>query len=288
MPEPTCIGDTRALLGEGPLWHEGRLYWLDLEGRSLHAYNYTSTQLVCRFDFRVSAIVPRKRGGFLLASERGFCSWDGAGKPTLVVDPEQDRSDTRFNDGKCDAAGRFWAGTMGYEAESDRGAVYRLDADFSCRRILAPTTISNGMAWDKAGTTWYFIDSPTRTVRAYPYDIRTGEIGTGRPVITFTEADGWPDGMTIDDHDRLWVALWGSGRVVCCNPLTGRILNEIYLPVSQVTSCTFGGAQLDELYITTARIGLPDEKAATEPLAGGLFRVAQPGARGLVPACFAG
>jgi sugar lactone lactonase YvrE len=166
-------------------------------------------------------------------------------------------------------------------------SLWRLDPDWSLHRMVDGVTISNGLAWTRDATTLYYIDTPTRTVVAYDYDRTAGAISGRRVVVQVPEAMGFPDGMTIDASDNLWIAQWDGGCVSCWDPRAGRPLERIEVPARRVTSCAFGGSGLDELYITTARHGLDPATLAREPLSGGLFRV-QPGVSGMASVEFAG
>lgn len=266
-------------LGEGPVWdaRTGRIAWIDVLGRRVYLHDpATGATEAIATPLDVGAIVPRRAGGFTAALQDGF--WVvGDGPTRRVATVPEARSELRFNDGKCDPAGRFWAGTMPYDEVSPVGALYRLDRDGSAARVLDGVTISNGLAWSGDGTTFYYIDSPTRRVDAFSYDAATGTIANRRTAIEIPEGAGWPDGMTIDAKDGLWVALWGGGAVH--RYVNGKLDRVIALPVSQPTSCAFGGPNLDELFITSAWKGLSTDARREEPLAGSLFRI-RPGVRG--------
>jgi sugar lactone lactonase YvrE len=194
----------------------------------------------------------------------------------------------RMNDGKCDPAGRFWAGSMAYTGDTGAGTLYRLDPDLSLHTVLDSVTISNGLVWTSDNSTFFYIDTPTGRVDAYDYDHGTGNISNCRTAVEIPDGQGGPDGMTIDSEDMVWVAHWGGSCVTRWNPQTGELLETVEVPdAKQITSCALGGANLDDLYITSASIGLDDEGLAEQPNAGRLFRV-KVKARG-VPACgFAG
>ncbi len=284
--------DARATLGEGALWDSKRhmLYWVDIIEKKLFDFD-PSTKKNRAIDVGqfVGTVVPRKRGGVMLALHHGFCALDlETEKLTPIADPEKDLPDNRFNDGKCDPAGRFWAGTMSLVGKNNAGALYRLDPDLTVHRMLDGATTSNGIVWSLDSKTMYYIDTPTRRVDAFDYDIETGDIKKRRPAISIPESGGNPDGMTIDAEGMLWVAHWGGGRVTRWNPRDGKPLQTVRVPVSRTTSCAFGGEKLDQLFITTAQIGrfsqtpLPDE-----PHAGGVF-VAEVGTRGVPAFEFAG
>lgn len=274
-----------ARLAEGPLWdaRSGRLGWIDvLSSQVLLTDIATGQTEVIEVPSHVGAIAPRAAGGFVAALQDGF--WVvGDGPTRRITSVAEARPSLRFNDGKCDPAGRFWAGTMAYDETPGAGALYRLDPDGGTSLMLDGVTISNGLAWSLDGRTMYYIDTPTRRIDAFSYSPATGELSNRRPVIAIPAEVGLPDGMTIDAEGGLWVALWGGGAVH--RYLEGRLAQVISLPVSQPTSCTFGGAELDELFVTSAREGLSLEQRAAEPLAGAVFRV-RPGVRGLPAAVF--
>jgi sugar lactone lactonase YvrE len=206
----------------------------------------------------------------------------------MIADPEAHLPGNRFNDGKCDPAGRFWAGTMRIaEDQVGAGSLYCLDRDLTVRKMWEGITIANGIAWSSDAKTMYYIDTPTCAVAAFDYDLATGSIANRREIIRTPKEAGFPDGMTIDAEGMLWVAYWQGWRVVRWDPSTGEMLATVELPVERVTAPWFGGPNLDELYITTARIGLSDEARAQQPLAGSLFR-ARVGVAGLPAFEFAG
>ena len=281
----------QAVTGEGPLWDEERagLWWVDIPKGEIRFFNPASGEdcLVAAIGQQVGAVVLRRGGALLAAAEHGFFFVEeSTGKLTPIYDPESNLTGNRFNDGKCDPAGRFWAGTMDNACiRRGVGALYRLDADMSCHKLVEGVSISNGLAWSPDRTTMYYADTPTGVVDAFDYDDATGEIANRRTVVRI--AEGAPDGMTIDRDGNLWVAQWGGWQVSCYDPGTGRKLEEVAVPAAQTASCAFGGEALDTLYITTARNGLTGEAALRQPLAGSLFAV-KPGVRGLPAAKFAG
>ena len=277
--------DSRSELGEGAVWHAPSqvLYWVDIVGEMVHVYDpATGSNRTIDIGQSTGTVVPRTGGGVAVALHHGFYNLDlETGELTPIVDPEEG-SPNRFNDGKCDPAGRFWAGTMPYDsgAPTDGGALWCLHADGASELMLSGVQCSNGIAWSLDSRTMYYIDTPTMHVRAYDYDVTTGAISGERVVVTVPESDGVPDGMTIDSEGMLWVAHWGGWQVVRWNPATGEKLDAIRVPSEKVTSCAFGGEDLGDLYITTARAGVSDDEAAEQPNAGGLFR-ARPGVTGI-------
>lgn len=282
----------KATLGEGAIWHarKGLLYWVDIEGRKVHIYNpATGKDREIDVGQPVGTVVPRKGGGLMLALHHGFATLDvETGEVSIIADPEQGLPN-RFNDGKCDPAGRFWAGTMPYQAGADPngGALWCFNPDGRVEKKLSRIGCSNGIAWSLDRATMYYIDTTAREIWAFYYDNATGDIANKRVVVSVPEAEGVPDGMTIDRDGMLWVAHWGGWQVIRWNPDTGEKLQAIKLPVEKVTSCAFGGRDLRDLYITSARIGLDEAALKKQPHAGGLFR-ARPGARGVEAFEFAG
>ncbi|MFA5057107.1 MAG: SMP-30/gluconolactonase/LRE family protein [Opitutaceae bacterium] len=286
--EPELVLDARALIGEGAIWNTAlqRLHWIDIYGRRVFTYDpATGANRAHDVGQNVGTVVPRARGGLMLALHEGFAGFDpDTGRVTLLPrPPEHDPAVVRFNDGKCDPAGRFWAGTMALaKGPKPLGKVYRLDADGSMHVMFRDAGTSNGIAWSLDRRLLYYIDTPLVRVDAFDYDDATGAIAGRRPVITIPPGMGRPDGSTMDAEGMLWVAMWDGGRVTRWNPRTGELLQTVRLPVTLVTSCAFGGPDLDTLYITSARHGLTDQQLAAQPLAGGLFKI-KPGVCG-VPA----
>jgi sugar lactone lactonase YvrE len=283
--------DARAMLGEGAIWdsRKQRLYWVDIEPGRLHVFNPgDGTDRAFELGEMVGTVVPRKGGGVMLALQRGFAAFDfRTGELTRWSDPEAHLPRNRFNDGKCDPEGRFWAGTISLDREPCAAGLYCMDTDGRVETMLKGVTNSNGIAWSLDGTAMYYINTPTRRVTQFDYDSTSGRIANPRNVIIIPVNEGKPDGMTIDSEGMLWIALWGGGCVGRWDPRTGTRLGTVSVPAARVTSCAFGGANLDELYITTARTGLSESELADQPHAGGLFR-ARPGVAGVAAFEFAG
>lgn len=282
-PQVDLVLDVRAALGEGPVWHprEQRLYWVDITAGRIHVHDPQGAQdLVYQVNQMVGAAVPRRSGGLVLAAQHGLGTFDlDRQELALLATPEQHLPDNRFNDGKCDPRGRFWAGTMSLIRQLAAASLYCLDTDGTVCHVLGGVTTSNGLDWTDDQRTMYYIDTPTLQVAAFDYDADSGAISNRRASITFPSGSGRPDGMTLDAEGMLWIAHWEGGRISRWDPRTGRRLQEIALPVARVTSCAFGGPNLDRLYITTARHGLTDQQLADQPHAGSLFAVT-PGVTG--------
>jgi len=276
--------DAKAKLGEGPCWDARNqlLYWVDIERFEIHIYNpATKTDRAINVGQHVGAAVVRQAGGLVVALREGFYFLNPDTEELIpIVDPEADKPDNRFNDGKCDPAGRFWAGTLYLpETEPELGALYCLDTNLQVHRKVERVSISNGLAWSADEKTMYFIDSPTRQCVAFDYDKATGGLSNRRVAVEIPEGEGWPDGMTIDADGMLWIALWDGWQVRRYNPQNGALLEVIKVPVARPTSAVFGGEHLEILYITSASTRLSREALAEQPHAGSLFK-AKPGVRG--------
>jgi sugar lactone lactonase YvrE len=283
--------DIKAALGEGAIWDAELqvLYWVDILGCQVHVYDPANGQdRVVDVGQYVGTVVPRQAGGLMLALHHGFASLDlETGQVKIVADPEQHLPGNRFNDGKCDPAGRFWAGTLALDGTAEVASLYRLDADMSVHKMLDQVTCSNGIVWTLDNKTMYYIDTNLRRVDAFDYDHETGAISGRRTAFEVPNEMGYPDGSTLDSEGMLWVALWQGGAVSRWNPVSGELLQVVNVPAPNVTSCAFGGPKLEQLYITTARNGLSEEALAEYPLAGGLF-CAKVAVTGLPASGFAG
>jgi D-xylonolactonase len=284
-----CVNDTRALLGEGPVWsvRDRALFWVDIKGQRIHRFDPETGEATCwPTPCRIGSIAPRRSGGFVGASEHGLISIDATMMQyELIVDPEPDRPGNRFNDGKVDTAGRFWAGTMDDAEEQATGALYRLDGDLHWSLQDGGYRVPNGPAFSADGRWAYHTDSAARTIYRFEM-LEGGALGPRQEFAHFRQADGHPDGMTIDGQGCLWVAFWDGWCVRRLSP-TGATVAMIPLPVQRPTSCAFGGAALDSLYITSATVGLDQAALAAQPLAGGLFAI-ETGIKGYAPPPFIG
>ena len=267
--------DAQATLGEGPAWDSKTqtLYWLDILGKRV----YANTQLLAQLDDLIGCLAPRKNGHLILAltGEGGrfrFADLDPASAQVTDLALLNESAKNRFNDGKCDPAGRFLAGTMDLGESDPSGAFYSFDGK-DATRLLDGITISNGLAWSADHKTFYYIDTPTREVKAFDYDLATGQIANPRIAVYIPDTLGWPDGMTSDTDGNLWIALWGGAQVTKWNPNTGKLLEQISVPALHTSACVFGGADMNELYITSARKGMSEADLKKYPLSGGLFKV---------------
>lgn len=290
MIKPTIqpIGTRISQWGEGPIWWQGKLVYVDIEGHALIELDPESgAETIYDMGERIGTVVPRANGGYLCAGDSGIYSYDPAtGKKENLADPEADkRPDNRFNDGKCDPAGRFWAGTISLVKKSGDAKLYCLDTNGDLAVKIEHVTNSNGICWNAATHTMYYIDTPTRTVRAYDYDKASGHIVEAGVVVDTAAAgyDSSPDGMTIDTEDKIWVAFCHGGCVVRFDPKTGEMLRQINIPAVETTACTFGGPDLDRLFVTTGiKPGHP------EPDAGKVFVIDGLGVQGLPASAYKG
>ena len=287
--EPVCVADCKAVLGEGPVWvaSEAALYWLDIKGRRIFRRDFEGGEVTSwETPFRIGSLAPRAGGGFVAGSDRGFAFVDpGAGRFEPFAQPEPDRATNRFNDGKLDRAGRFWAGTMDGDEKEATGALYRLDASLEPARVDDGYRVTNGPAFSPDGRTMYHNDSARQLIYAFDLDA-DGQPSNRRVFAQFGDGDGYPDGMTVDAEGCLWVAFWDGWCVRRVSP-DGEVLRRIEVPVQRPTSCAFGGPALDHLFITSAAIGLDENDRAVQPYAGGLF-VVRPGVAGVAETLFAG
>lgn len=284
------VGNISSSLGEGPLWNKknNKIYWIDILNGHLHSFDpQKNEQTTIELHQMIGSFSLSQNNKIIAALKEGIYWVDiQTGNKELIMQPEIQLPNNRFNDGKCDPAGRFWAGTMSLSEEKEAGSVYVIEKNKSTnelvsKKIISHTTISNGMAWNNDQNIFYFIDTPTFNIVAYDYDIATCEIKNKRVVVAIAPTEGYPDGMTIDAEGMLWVAHWDGWQVSRWNPNNGEKLMSIKLPVAKITSCTFGGPTLNDLYITSASVGLSEQALKEQPLAGALFVLPNCGYTGL-------
>ena len=275
---PQSVIPVRAILGEGPIWDAAtqRLWWIDIDGCMVHRHDPISGRNESwRMTSEPGTIVPRRNGGAVVALNEGLVALDEQGNVTPLGVGHEHGDGFRFNDGKCDANGRLWVGTLSYPGVS-RAHLYCWDGR-TRRRVLEHVGCSNGIGWSPDGRTLYYIDTITRRLDAFAFDIVTGNISNRRTALEFPEPIGSPDGLAVDVEGMVWVGMWGTSRVQRCDPIRGVFLEYIPLPVTQVTACVFGGPDLRDLYITTAA---RDTDPTQQPLAGHVFHC-RPGVAGL-------
>jgi len=262
--------DAKATLGEGPAWDEKTqtLYWVDILQKKI----YAGTELLAELDDLIGCLAPCKNGNLILGKRASFVDFDIATSQQTVLASLRESATNRMNDGKCDPAGRFLAGTMDMNEKEASGSLYSFDGKQAIR-LLDGIRISNGLAWSPNHKIFYYIDTPTREVKAFDYDVSTGQIANPRAAFLVPETLGWPDGMTSDSEGNLWIAHWGGAQVTRWNPNTGQLLEQIPVPALQSSCPVFGGKDRNELYITSARVGMSDADLKKYPLSGGLFKV---------------
>jgi sugar lactone lactonase YvrE len=268
-----------ATLGEGPTWDGERLLWIDILGARLHTYDPVSGHRTVRvLDQHIGAVKPRAGGGLVLNLRDGVALLDPDDSLRwLHHEPVPGR---RANDAAVAPDGSLWAGTMRYDEAPGGGTLSRITADGTHHTVLDDVAVSNGTGWSPDGRLMYYIDSPTRRVDVF--DHHDGHIGSRRTLVEIEDGAGFPDGLTVDADGCVWVALWDGGAVRRYTP-GGELDRVITLPTPRVTACAFGGPDLSDLYITTARVGLD----APHPVAGSLLVV--PGAgKGVRQQPFAG
>jgi len=271
--QPTRVQAPVCTLGEGPVWdaRDQSLYWVDIPESRVHQIAADGSLSSWDTGQPVGTVVPRAGGGLAVAVRDGFMALDPvSGTLTTLAEVERDQPGNRMNDGACDRAGRFYAGTMALDETPEAGALYRLDPDLGVTRLLTGVGISNGIGWSPDERLMYYIDSQVHRVDVFDYDPATGEIDGRRPFAAVGEGGVVPDGLTVDADGGVWVAVWGGYAVLHHDP-GGNVIEAVNLPAARVSSCVFGGPDLDRLYITTA--------AGPGESAGALF-VCKPGVTG--------
>lgn len=278
MKKVDVVLDAKARLGEGPSWDMNSkvLYWVDSLNGHLNIYNPdTNENRILELHEQIGCVVPNRGNEVIVAMKSGFYNLDlESGKRSFIVDPEESQPDNSFNDGKCDPRGRFWAGTVNtVDAYQFTGSLYRLDPDGHVQHAFNSVGCSNGITWSPDDQTMYYIDTLAFEIVAFDYDIETGGISNKRVVVDIPDEYKLPDGMSADVEGKLWVAHWDAAKICRWNPENGQLMESIDFPALRITSCVFGGEQLDELYVTSAREGLDDAMLQKYPYSGALFRV---------------
>ena len=271
--------DARALLGECVRWdaREQLIYWVDIPGKKMHRYDPSSGHDdAMLLDQEMGCFAQDEHGGFIAGMRSGYARINSfGGDVTLLTSPHFDSTKSRFNDGRCDAAGRFWAGTM-WEPRDKAGAhVYCLETDGRFSAKANPVILANGITFSPDNKTFTLADTPNHVLWAFDYDINDAGVSNRRVLRTFDPPQGRPDGACVDADGNIYIAIFAGGRVEKISP-KGELLAVIELPVPSITCCTFAGNDLQTLYITTARTRMTDEELATHPEAGGLFAIRMP------------
>jgi len=290
MVDIKSVWEEPAILGEGPLWaaRENAVYWVDIVSKKVHRYALADgARRTWTFETEVTSLAERQQGGLVGTVRDGFAFID-LETHTIepVAMPEADIPGNRFNDGKVDENGRYWAGSMDDGEKRESGSLYRLDSDRSLHKMDGNYSITNGPTFSVDGKTLYHTDTAKRTIFAFDFS-EDGAISNKRVFVQLeAEEEGYPDGMTVDSENCIWLAHFAGSRITRYSP-AGRVLKVIPMPVPNITSCTFAGPDLDTLYITTARHLLSDEDVRKYPLSGSLFSC-KPGVPGLPTPLFAG
>jgi len=288
--------------GEGPHWDVASqsLYYVDIVCGGIKRWNsVTGETKGVNLDKQVGFVIPSDKGGVVAGYDKHMIRVDlDAADPsafTKLLTVDQDKN-TRFNDAKCDASGRLWAGTMGHEGDvpgvvkTGDGSLYSIEGDLSVKHQVGGIDLSNGMDWTDDNSIMYFIDSVPRKVYAFDFNIAEGSVSNQRTVVEFGEGTmathGLPDGMCIDNEGKIWVACFSSSTVKRFDPETGKLLQELKFPATNITSVAFGGKNLDELYVTCSKHNCPNPDS--QPLAGSIFRVTELGVKGRAPNNFKG
>ena len=279
-----CVVNSKSQLGEGPVWHNRKnlLYWVDIDGKKIHIFDpETKINKTINVSGRPGTVVATKSDDLLIAMEHGFFKLNiQNGNEELIGSVEENNSDTRFNDGKCDPVGRFWAGTLSESRKTGGATLYCMEEDYSISTKIENVTISNGITWSLDEKNMYYIDTPTHKVISYDYDKLSGNISNPKIIIESPKEYGRPDGMSIDSKGNLWIGMYRGECVTHWNPSIGKLLNKIEVPAQNITACAFGGKGLKTLFLTTAIAGTSEENMKKYPQSGGLFTF-DPGVSGV-------
>ena len=276
MAEVEHVLEVRNVIGEGPIWHsqEGSLYWVNFidQYQILRFTPQTNRLEVFETGMPVMALGVRKAGGFIAATAKGIATWDTQRKTfEPLCDPLAGRAGIRFNDAATDSRGRFWVGTLNdANPHGPDGELFCVQGDGSCPVMDQNITVANGIGWSPDRKVMYLTDSFRYSIYAYDYAAEPGTIANRRTFVETSPDAGIPDGLTVDSEGFVWSAFWGGWKVVRYRP-DGKPDREYRLPVPNPTSCTFGGKRLDELYITSANLGLSQEENKQHPQSGDLF-----------------
>jgi sugar lactone lactonase YvrE len=262
-------------VGEGPFWDEveQKLYFVDIVNKQIKIFSPTSKLVeTVQFNQEIGAVFLDQKSNLIVAARDGiFAATRDGVLETLLAPIELEDTSIRTNDAKCDAYGRMWVGTMAFDFTPGAAALFSFDSK-DLKKVVPDLTISNGIGWSLDKKIMYFIDSPTKRVDIFDFDLESGELRNRRPFLLLGDLDAFPDGLTTDEDGGVWVALFGGGEVRRFDS-QGTLTHIVEIPVKQVTSCCFGGGDMSELYITTAQNGMDSDSLIREPLAGSLFRV---------------
>ena len=261
-------------VGEGPFWDDVKqdLYFVDIMNKQIKMFSLTSKLVeTVQFNQEIGAVFLDQKSNLIVAARDGiFAATRDGVLDTLLAPIELEDTSIRTNDAKCDAYGRMWVGTMAFDFTPGAAALFSFDSK-DLKKVVPDLTVSNGIGWSLDKKIMYFIDSPTKRVDSFDFDIESGELRNRRPFVLLSDLDAFPDGLTTDEDGGVWVALFGGGEVRRFDS-QGTLTHIVEIPVKQVTSCCFGGGDMSDLYITTAQNGMDSDSLIREPLAGSLFR----------------
>ena len=262
-------------VGEGPFWDDVKqdLYFVDIMNKQIKMFSPTSELVeTVQFNQEIGAVFLDQKSNLIVAARDGiFAATRDGVLETLLAPIELEDTSIRTNDAKCDAYGRMWVGTMAFDFTPGAAALFSFDSK-DLKKVVPDLTVSNGIGWSLDKKIMYFIDSPTKRVDMFDFDLEGGELRNRRPFLLLGDLDAFPDGLTTDEDGGVWVALFGGGEVRRFDS-QGTLTHIVEIPVKQVTSCCFGGGDMSDLYITTAQNGMDSDSLIREPLAGSLFRV---------------
>ncbi len=273
----TLYTDVRHTLAEGPVWHDHTLWWVNIAEGRLYRHN-PSDDSITHWDVgsTLGVALPTADGWWWTARERD-CAWlhEATGKVVPITAPITPNvpENLRFNDGFCGPDGHPWIGSAALDGSRETASLYRADAAGALHLALPNITLSNGLSWSPDGTRFYYVDSLAHNLSVFDYDAATHQISNRRTLREFPQDGSVPDGLSIDADGHVWLAIWGGSAVLRIDGQTGELLDRLDLPITQVTSCCFGGPTNQTLYITSARAGLDDQALESQPLAGGIFQV---------------
>lgn len=273
MSNLSVIKNSKSILGEGPVYKEDEnsLYWTDIKDKKIYKYALETKEVTSyQFSKEIGSFTFTSLNKVLGTTNDGFEYLNLETKEIKkVLNPEEHLENNRFNDGKCDALGRYFAGSMDNNEEDITGSLYSYDGK-KLELKEKDLFISNGLGWNKNSTKFYLTDSPKRVIYVYDYDLKTAKISNKNIFAIINEKDGYPDGLCLDSEDYIWSAHWAGSRITRYKP-NGSIDKIIELPVPNVSSCCFGGNDYKTLFITSAQKGLSKEELEAAPLSGCTF-----------------